>query len=391
LASRKHRVSAKNLKKEEILAPLVVSGTGMFVPPHAISNQELVTAYNQYVYRTNAAHAAEIAAGTRAALLESSAAFIVKASGIENRYVIEKSGILDPAVMCPRIPERPDGELSVMAEMAVAAARDALAAAGKDPSGIDGVISSCAMQQRAYPAIAIEIQNALGIAGFAFDMSVGCASATYALHIARGLIETGGARAVLVVNPELLSGHANFRDRDSHFLFGDAATAFIVERAETARGGNVWEIVSSKLKAQFSNAIRNNFGFLNRCDPATMHTPDKLFVQQGRKVFKEVLPLVGRFIGEHLAENDLDATAIKRMWLHQANLNMNLFLAHKVLGRDPMPDEAPTILNRYANTSSAGAIIALHRHSADLKPGDIGLLCTFGAGYSAGSVILKKH
>jgi beta-ketodecanoyl-[acyl-carrier-protein] synthase len=372
------------------LSRLALSGSGVFVPSQTISNEELVASFNTYVHRYNREHEAEIAAGTKKALLESSSEFIVRASGIKNRFVLDKDGILDPDVMRPRLPERPNDQLSIMAEMAVAAARDALAAAEKKPSDIDGVICSCAVLQRAYPAMAIEIQGALGITGFGFDMSVGCASATYAVHVARGLIETGGARAILVVNPEILTGHANFRERDSHFLFGDACTAFVVERADDARGSNVWEIVSTKLKAQFSNNIRNNFGFLNRCAPESANAPDKLFVQQGRKVFKEVLPLVGHFITEHLAEHALTASDIKRMWLHQANINMNLFLAHKVLGRDPTPEEAPNVIDEYANTSSAGAIIAFNKHSADMKAGDVGLLCTFGAGYSAGSVILKK-
>ena len=372
------------------LSRLALSGSGVFVPSQTISNEELVASFNTYVHRYNREHEAEIAAGTKKALLESSSEFIVRASGIKNRFVLDKDGILDPDVMRPRLPERPNDQLSIMAEMAVAAARDALAAAEKKPSDIDGVICSCAVLQRAYPAMAIEIQGALGITGFGFDMSVGCASATYAVHVARGLIETGGARAILVVNPEILTGHANFRECDSHFLFGDACTAFVVERADDARGSNVWEIVSTKLKAQFSNNIRNNFGFLNRCAPESANAPDKLFVQQGRKVFKEVLPLVGHFITEHLAEHALTASDIKRMWLHQANINMNLFLAHKVLGRDPTPEEAPNVIDEYANTSSAGAIIAFNKHSADMKAGDVGLLCTFGAGYSAGSVILKK-
>jgi beta-ketodecanoyl-[acyl-carrier-protein] synthase len=69
---------------------------------------------------------------------------------------------------------------------------------------------------------------------------------------------------------------------------------------------------------------------------------------------------------------------------------MNLFLARKVYGRDPTPSEAPNIIGEYGNTSSAGAIIAFNKHSADLNAGDVGVLCTFGAGYSAGSVILRK-
>jgi beta-ketodecanoyl-[acyl-carrier-protein] synthase len=370
---------------------LVISGSGVFVPPHTISNEELVASFNEYVHRFNRAHADEITAGTRKALLESSSEFIVKASGVKNRYVVDKDGILDPEILRPRIPERPNSELSLMAEMAVAAAREAMTAAGKQPADIDGVIVSCSNLQRAYPSLSAEVLGALGIEGFAFDMVVGCASGTYAIHTARGLIETGGARAILICSPEIITGHANFRERDSHFLFGDASAALIVERGETADAANVWEIVSSKVKAQFSNNIRNNFGYLNRCAPEAANAPDKLFVQNGRKVFKEVLPLVGHFVVEHLAELGLTAPDIKRMWLHQANINMNLFLAHKVLGRDPTPEEAPNVIDQYANTSSAGAIIAFNHHSADLQPGDMGILCTFGAGYSAGNVILKKR
>jgi beta-ketodecanoyl-[acyl-carrier-protein] synthase len=376
--------------KGMVLDSLALSGSGVFTPAQSISNDELVACFNEYVRRSNAAHAKEIAAGSMSALLESSSEFIVKASGIKNRYVLDKTGILDPDVMCPRIPERPDNQLSVMAEMAVAAARQALADAERKPADIDGVIVSCANLQRAYPAISIEIQGALGITGFGFDMNVGCSSATYAIHVARGLIETGGARAVLICNPEILSGHAAFRDRDSHFIFGDACTAFVVERKENARGPNAWEIVSSRVKSQFSNNIRNNFGFLNRCSPETMNTRDKLFMQNGRKVFKEVVPLVSNFVVEHLATHGLKPAVLKRMWLHQANINMNQLIAHKVLGRAATPEEAPTVLHEYANTSSAGAMIAFNKHSADMKAGDYGLLCTFGAGYSAGSVILRK-
>jgi beta-ketodecanoyl-[acyl-carrier-protein] synthase len=220
-------------------------------------------------------------------------------------------------------------------------------------------------------------------------MNVACSSATFALQTAADMIAAGHARAILVCNPEICSGHLNFRDRDSHFIFGDVATAFIVERADTAQSGG-WEIVSTKLKTKFSNNIRNNFGFLNRAAPEGIGKPDKLFVQEGRKVFKEVVPMVSELIVSHLAENGIAPASLKRLWLHQANLGMNEMIARRVLGRDPVNGEAPNILDEYANTSSAGSVIAFHKHSADLAPGDVGLLCSFGAGYSAGSVILKK-
>jgi beta-ketodecanoyl-[acyl-carrier-protein] synthase len=367
-----------------------ITGTGLFTPPHSISNEELVASYNAYASRYNAAHAAAISAGTVSALTESSVDFIVKASGIKSRFVMDKEGVLDPEVMCPRLPERPNSGLSVMAEMAVSSARDALRAADRKPSDIDAVVVGASNMQRAYPAMAIEIQDSLGISGFAFDMNVACSSATFALQAAADMVTAGHCRAVLVCNPEICSGHLNFRDRDSHFIFGDVATSFVVEKSDSASGANSWEIVSTKLKTAFSNNIRNNFGFLNRAAPEGIGRPDKLFVQEGRKVFKEVVPLVSELILEHLAETGLAPTALKRLWLHQANINMNDLIARRVLGRQTTPEEAPNILADYANTSSAGSIIAFHSFSSDLVPGDTGLLCSFGAGYSAGSVILKK-
>jgi beta-ketodecanoyl-[acyl-carrier-protein] synthase len=349
-----------------------------------------VTAFNAYVRNANAANAAAIAAGTMQPLTESSAEFIVKASGIKARYVVDKAGVLDPDVMTPRIPERPNEQISILAEMAVTAARDALKAADRTPSDIDGVLVGASNMQRAYPAMAVEVQDALGIDGFGFDMNVACSSATFALQTAADMVASGHARAILVCNPEICSGHLNFRDRDSHFIFGDVATAFIVERADTAQGANAWEIVATRLKTKFSNNIRNNFGFLNRTAPEGIGQPDKLFVQEGRKVFKEVVPMVSEMIAAHLAENGIAPASLKRMWLHQANIGMNDMIARRVLGRDPLPAEAPNILHEYANTSSAGSIIAFHKYSGDLAKGDIGLLCSFGAGYSAGSVILKK-
>ena len=369
---------------------LALTGTGVYTPAQSVSNEELVASFNEYVRRHNGLHAVAIAAGEVEPLLESSVDFIVKTSGIKSRYVMDKRGLLDPDIMCPRIPERPNDQISVLAEMASAAARDALAAAERKPVEIDGVIVSCANLQRAYPAIAIEVQDALGIEGFGFDMNVGCSSAVFAVQTASDMIARGHARAILVCSPEVCTGHMSFRDRDSHFIFGDAAAAIIVERAEEAKGPNSWEILSTKLKTKFSNNIRNNFGFLNRAAPEGIGARDKLFVQEGRKVFKEVIPMVAELIVAHLDENGQTPAALKRMWLHQANVNMNDLIARRVLGRDAVDGEAPIVLDEYGNTSSAGSIIAFHKHSADLKPGDLGLLCAFGAGYSVGSVIMRK-
>ena len=369
---------------------VVISGTGLFTPPHSVSNEELVIAFNAYAEQFNADNADAIASGEVTAIEGSSAAFIEKASGIKSRYVMEKTGIIDPARMTARIPERSDEELSLQAEMCVAAAREALTRAGKQPQDIDMVLVACSNMQRAYPAMAVEVQEALGIDGFGFDMNVACSSATFGIATAVDAVRGGRARAVLVLNPEITSGHLNFRDRDSHFIFGDACTAIVVEAADTARGEHQFDILESKLKTKFSNNIRNNFGFMNRFDEAGMGKPDKLFRQQGRKVFKEVCPMAAEMIRDTVIKAGLEVAQVKRYWLHQANLNMNLLITRMLLGRDAEPSEAPVILDTYANTSSAGSIIAFHKYQDDMPAGSHGVICSFGAGYSIGCVVVRK-
>jgi beta-ketodecanoyl-[acyl-carrier-protein] synthase len=370
---------------------VVISGTGLYTPAQSISNDELVESFNTYSRRFNDENAAAIEAGDVQPMPESSSAFIEKASGIKSRFVTDKAGILDPDRMVPRIPERSNDQWSILCEMSVKAAQQALERAGKTAADIDGVIVACSNLQRAYPAIAIEVQAALGIKGFGFDMNVACSSATFGIQNAANSVRLGQARAVLMVNPEICTGHMNFRDRDSHFIFGDACTAVIVERADQATSGYQWDIVSTKLATEYSNNIRNNFGFLNRTAEEYMTNPDKLFVQEGRKVFKEVCPMVAELIGEHLKENGIEVSEVKRFWLHQANFNMNHLIVLQLIVLDSSSEEAPVILYTYANTSSAGSVIAFHKHQDDLSSGSLGVLSSFGAGYSIGSVILRKR
>ena len=367
----------------------VISGTGLFTPEESVSNDELVTAFNAWVDLFNEEHSEAIAKGEVEARTYSSTAFIEKASGIKSRYVLNKSGIIDPQRMAPQLAERPNSELSVMAEIGVKAARQALEAADLVASDLDAVIVAASNMQRAYPAMAVEIQDALGAKGFAFDMNVACSSATFGIQQARDSIRAGSARRILMVNPEICTGHLNFRDRDAHFIFGDVATAVVIEATDVVRAKSNFEIIDTRLQTIFSNNIRNNFGFMNRADERGIGAVDKLFVQEARKVFKEVCPAVAQQINEQLADLNLQADQLSRLWLHQANRNMNDLIARRVLGREPTEKESPTILDAYANTSSAGSIIAFHLNRDDLNAGELGVLCSFGAGYSIGSVVLR--
>ena len=367
----------------------VISSTGLFTPEDTITNEELVESYNRYVEIFNADNAEAIASGEVEALQPSSVEFIEKASGIKARHVMAKAPILDPEIMAPRLRERSNDELSVMAEIGVKAARQALERAGRDVADVDAVLCAASNMERGYPAMAIEIQQALGIDGFGFDMNVACSSATFGIQTAADYIRSGNASSVLVVSPEITSGHLNWRDRDSHFIFGDVATAVLVEDVAVAPKQH-WDILGTRLKTVFSNNIRNNFGFLNRASPEGEGKPDKLFVQEGRKVFKEVVPMVAEMIVTEAERLGIEPQALRRLWLHQANAGMNRLIAQRVLGHEATPDESPTVLDTYANTSSAGSIIAFHKHNEDLAAGDTGLICSFGAGYSAGAVFVRK-
>ena len=364
-----------------------ITGTGLYHPKDVITNEELVESLNAYVERYNQENAAKIEAGELEELRGSSAEFIEKASGVKQRYVSEKTGILDIERLRPNLPERSNDELSIQAEWGVVAAKQAMENAGVTAEDVDVVILSCSNLQRAYPAVAIEIQTELGIQGYAYDMNVACSAATFGLKQAYDAIKAG-ARRVLLVNVEITSGHADFRSRDCHFIFGDVATASIIEETESKSG---FEILDFSLFTQFSNNIRNNFGFLNPSE--TTNTDNKRFRQDGRKVFKEVCPLVAKMISAQLIKNEIEATNVKRFWLHQANASMNELILKLVVGKqvaEADPSLVPIILDEFANTSSAGVIVALHRTANEVNTGEYGVICSFGAGYSVGSVLVQK-
>lgn len=370
---------------------VVISGAGLWTPEEYVTNEELVEAYNGWATRYNEEHAEEIASGTLSEKPLSSAEFIEKASGIKQRFTYSKEGICDVNRMRPVIPERAPEALSHQAEMALHAAREAMAAANKSAEDIDMVIVSCAYTQRAYPAIAIEVQAELGIQGFGFDMLVACSAATFALHRAYDAIAAGSSKCALVINPELTTPQIDFCDRDGHFIFGDVATAMILEKSETADAPHVYEILGNRAVTQYSNNIRSDFGYLSYADDSDPFGEGKLFRQNGRKVFKEVCPMAAEHLAVQVEDTGHKVPDVKRWWLHQANINMNELIARRLLGRDPDPLEAPIVLDKYANTASAGSIIAFNLHHKDLQSGDLGVLCSFGAGYSIGSLVLQKR
>ena len=373
------------------MARVQISGTGLFTPKESISNEELVSSFNKFVDEYNESNKESIQKGEISSLEKSNADFIEKASGVKSRYVQDKSGILDTSFMRPKLRERSENELSNLAEIGSIAARDAISNAKIEPDKIDAVIVACSNLERPYPAIAIEIQNELGIKGFAYDMNVACSSATFGIQNIYDMIKSGSIRSALMINPEMCSGHLNFKDRDCHFIFGDVATAVVLEELKEEQvSDNCYEVLGTKLLTEFSNNIRNNYGFLNNSSPEGIGKADKLFHQNGRKVFKEVVPKVASLIKDHLESHSIDINNVKGMYLHQANESMNKLISKYLLGFEADQSLAPIVLDEYANTSSAGSIIAFHKNNENLSKNDLAIICSFGAGYSIGNVIVKK-
>jgi beta-ketodecanoyl-[acyl-carrier-protein] synthase len=373
------------------LSEILITGTGLYTPPDSVTNAELVESLTRANLRWNEEHKAEIERGDVEERDMPSEKFIERASGIGHRYVLEKTGLLDPERLRPHLPTRGEDEVSIQAEICLEAAQEALAQAGRKGADVDAVIVGASNLQRAYPAVAIEVQEALGAGGFAYDMNVACSSATFALQNAVDALRSGSARCVLVLNPEITSGHTNWELREFHFIFGDACTAVLLETDEHASEGESWTVVGTRLATKFSNNIRNDAGFLNRLEDDLRDPHELVFRQNGRQVFHDVCPMVAGHIKGHLEDAGIAIDGVKRFWLHQANLGMNQTIAKTLLGRDPEPEEAPVILDEYANTSSAGAVIAFHKHRDGIEVGENAVLCSFGAGYSVGSILLRKR
>ncbi|KAK0361007.1 hypothetical protein LTR94_025062, partial [Friedmanniomyces endolithicus] len=137
----------------------IIAATGLYTPEQSISNQELVESYNAWADGWNARHSKAIEAGELIAKTHSSAEFIEKASGIKSRFVLDKAGVIDPERMAPRLAERSNEKLSILAEMAVKAAQQAIAAWGRPVSEIGAVLCAASNMQRPYPAMAIEVQQ----------------------------------------------------------------------------------------------------------------------------------------------------------------------------------------------------------------------------------------
>ena len=369
------------------MSEIYIAGTGIWYPDDSISNDEIVESFNAYVDSFNDANKDAINNNKVLKLEYSSTEFIEKASGIKTRYVIDKKGILDINKMMPSVVHEDASKMSIHAEVGIKAALKALENAKMSASDIDAVILGTSHAARNYPSVAIEIQNELGIKGYAYDMLVGCSSTTFAINNAISDISSGVANNVLVINPEISTPFVNYAKRDIHFIFGDGCVATVVSKNINS---NSFKVIDRKLITKFSNNIRSDWSYLARAASDEKSYEDLLFYQNGNSVFKEVCPMVAKFILDQLDKNELSHKEIKKFWLHQANARMVNLIVSKIIGSNDFDTSlAPLPIEKFGNLASAGSMFAFNLHN-DLQPGEKGLICSFGAGYSVCSIIVEK-
>ena len=264
-----------------------IAGTGIWFPEDIITNDEIVSSFNSYVDNFNNHNKNDIEQGNIEAMEYSSSAFIEKASGIKTRHVIDKKNILDINTMMPRVVHEDESRLSIHAKAGIDAAKKAMDQANVGPDDIDGVILGTSHAARNYPSVAIEIQNELGIQGYAYDMLVGCSSTTFAINNAYSDIASGLANTVLVINPEISTPFVNYAKRDIHFIFGDGCVATVI--SNNKKSNNQYKILDRKLITKFSNNIRSDWSYLVRAASDEKSIEDLLFYQNGNSVFKEAV------------------------------------------------------------------------------------------------------
>jgi 3-oxoacyl-[acyl-carrier-protein] synthase III len=318
-----------------------ITGTGSYLPPRKVSNADL---------------AAELA--TRG--VETSDEWIVERTGIRARHFAA-----------------PDVTTS---DLGAEAARQALAAAGRQASEIDLIIVATSTPDMVFPSAACILQNKLGIAGCAaFDVQAVCSGFVYALTVADSMIRTGAASKALVIGAEVFSRILDFSDRTTCVLFGDGAGAVVLEASETPG------ILASDLHADGKHV-----GIL--CVPGNVSggvvKGDAFLKMDGQAVFKLAVGVLESAARATLAKAGMTDADIDWLIPHQANIRIMQGTAKKL--KLPL-DKLVVTVDQHGNTSAASIPLALDAavRAGQIKKGDTLMLEGVGGGFTWGAVLLN--
>jgi beta-ketodecanoyl-[acyl-carrier-protein] synthase len=321
------------------------------------------------------------------------AEYIASRIGIRSRRVVDRASILAG---------RPSHRGVFGSDLGVEAARRALAAAGVAGGDLDLVICGTSTPDRIYPATAIEIQHRIGAdRAYGFDLLAACTSFVYGIESARGLILAGLCRRALVVAAEYFSCGVDYRDPYNCYFWGDAAAAVVLESAELAAGKEGYEVVAGHHRSRLSEHIRTGLGgtrsFVAQStngdrpprEPVPGSPDYRYFYQEGPTVYHEVVPLVVQSARETVGRAGLGLDAVRLFLFHQASALMIDGIVRRLFRGRTVGDRVALNLERYGNTSSCGVGICL-AEEAVMRPGDLACMTAFGAGYTVGSVLLRK-
>lgn len=317
-----------------------IIGTGSYLPPHRVSNDELV---------------AQLAQDG----IESSDDWIVERTGIHARHFVD--------------------EQTKTSDLAAIAARNALQMAGIDAKDLDLIIVATSTPDMIFPSTACIVQNKIGANGCtAFDVQAVCSGFIYALSVADAMIRAGSAKNALVIGAEVFSRLLNFKDRTTCVLFGDGAGAVVLQASDTPG------ILSSSLHADGKHVDV-------LCVPGTVvngHiSGSPLLTMDGQAVFKLAVGLLEKAALSVLEKAGRSKQDIDWLIPHQANIRIMQSTAKKLAL--PM-DKVVVTVHDHGNTSAASIPLAFDHamRSGQIKKGETLLLEGVGGGFTWGAVLL---
>ena len=294
-----------------------------------------------------------------------------------DEWILSRTGIAERRIVEPEV---------ATSDLAYEASIKALEDASMDPEDIDGIVVGTITPDYIFPSTACVLQSLLGANNaFAFDVLAGCSGFIYALHVAKGLIQGGASKNLLVVGAETVSKIMNYEDRTTCILFGDGAGAAVITTTDTPG------ILSSCLGA---NGDGGKFLYMPAggsrmpTSEETVKNGSHFLRMEGKEVFKEAVKALQSSTLEAIKQANITPDDIDLLIPHQANYR----IIEVVRKRLELPEEKVfSNLDRYGNTSSASVPIALDEavKSGRLKRGDIVVFSAFGAGFTWGASVVR--
>lgn len=292
-----------------------------------------------------------------------------------NAWIVERTGIRERRIAA-------DGELT--SDLAVKAARGALASARREAADIDLIVLATATPDETFPATATRVQAALGITrGAAFDVQAVCSGFVYALTTADALVKTGQARRALVIGAETFSRILDWEDRSTCVLFGDGAGAVVLEQARGPAGPRTRGVLSAYLRSdgRFADLLHVDGG------PSKTRTVGHLRMR-GREVFRHAVVNLSEAIMGALKTAGLTIADVDWFVPHQANQRIIDGTVRKL---GIAADRVVSTVARHGNTSAASVPLALHAAVSDgrIKRGDLVLMEAMGGGLTWGASLVR--